>query len=278
MKKHDFFKHYQAKSHSSGKWRNPYFRQTPKRRSQRKWPLLGLGVLALILLVVFLFAPTFTINRVLVTGTEYVDPLDIEEAVWGSLRERQYLILPGTHRWFVNEDGIKTALDEQFVFETLEINKEGSTLMISVRERVSSLVWSTGERHYFVDQTGTIIRELIPEEYEGTVANLPQIFDQSNAGVKISQTVLNTNIIQGMFSFIDLVGQGGATIELLEIESIESEWLLAQTLDGYDILFDPTGDIEKQVNNLFVIIRESVEDITQINYIDLRFGDHVYFK
>ncbi len=278
MKKHDFFKRYQAKNHQDGKWRNPYFRQTPKRRSRFRWPVLGLGVITLILLVVFLFAPTFTINRILVSGTEHVDPIDIEEVAWDSVRKRQYLILPGTHRWFVNETGVKTALDEQFVFETLEISKEGGTLMINVQERVSSLVWSTGERHYFVDQTGTIIRELIPEEYESTVANIPQIFDQSNTETSIGQTVLNTNIIQGIFSFIDLVGQGGTKIELLEIESAESEWLLMQTTDGYDILFDPTKDVERQVNNLFVIIKESVEDITQINYIDLRFGDHVYFK
>ncbi|MBU0531755.1 hypothetical protein KJ910_04685 [Patescibacteria group bacterium] len=278
MKKQDFFKRYQVKSHQDGKWRNPYFRQIPRRRSRLRWPVLGLIVLLLILLVFFLFAPGFTINRVVVQGNEYIDSHQIEEAAWEQLHERRFLVLPGTNRWLVNENAIREELDAQFVFDSLEIRQEGSTLLISVKERVSSLVWSTAERNYFVDRTGAVTRELMSEEIEATTTGLPQIFDQSNNEVKIGSSILNTNIIQGMFDFINLLGQEGIYIEYLSVESSESQWLLAHTKDNYDILFDPTEEIERQVNNLFVIIRESVEDITQINYVDLRFGDHVYFK
>jgi len=278
MSKHDFFQRCQVKSHQDGKWRNPYFRQTKKKRSRYKWPGLILGILALIGLVFFLFAPGYTINRVVVQGTEYIDPRNIEEVAWDELHNRRYLILPGTNRFLINEEAIGLALNDKFVFESLEISQEGSTLVVIVQERVSSLVWSTGERHYFVDNAGTITRELLPEEVESTVTNLPQIFDQSNAGLRIGNTVLNTDIIQATFDFLALAGQGGVEIEYLAVETEESEWMLAHVKEDYDILFDPTEDIARQVNNLFVIMKESVEDISKINYIDLRFGDHVYFK
>jgi hypothetical protein len=50
------------------------------------------------------------------------------------------------------------------------------------------------------------------------------------------------------------------------------------TEDGYGILFDALGDIDAQLQNLDVVLREQVEDRGSLEYIDLRFGDRVYFK
>ena len=47
---------------------------------------------------------------------------------------------------------------------------------------------------------------------------------------------------------------------------------------GYSILFDLTGNIDEQFRNLMVVLQEQVEDPTRLEYIDLRFGDKVYFK
>ena len=47
---------------------------------------------------------------------------------------------------------------------------------------------------------------------------------------------------------------------------------------GYRILFDASGDIDGQANHLEVLLRETINNPEQLDYIDLRFGDHVYFK
>jgi hypothetical protein len=62
------------------------------------------------------------------------------------------------------------------------------------------------------------------------------------------------------------------------IDRLAGKWMSVAAREGYDILFDPGGNIVQQAMNLAVVRRDQIKDRQNLRYIDLRFGDHVYFK
>ncbi|MDI6883520.1 MAG: hypothetical protein QMC93_03670, partial [Patescibacteria group bacterium] len=58
------------------------------------------------------------------------------------------------------------------------------------------------------------------------------------------------------------------------------EKLTVQILEGWQIFFDPSRDISEQILNLTAILKEKIppENRRNLEYIDLRFGNKIYFK
>ena len=56
--------------------------------------------------------------------------------------------------------------------------------------------------------------------------------------------------------------------------------IVVQTLEGWQVFFDPAGDISEQIFNLSVLLKTKLppENRHSLRYIDLRFGNRVFFK
>jgi len=55
--------------------------------------------------------------------------------------------------------------------------------------------------------------------------------------------------------------------------------LNVQVKAGYVIKLDATKDINEQLNNLKKVLAENIiTDPNSVEYIDLRFGDRIFFK
>ncbi len=278
-KQRDFFKRYHINKYQRDRYKNPYFQRKRKRNQPWLKRIVFSFVIFAIIFFAYLFsAPRFSITNIEVTGTEFVSSNDIVQTVKEALEKSRFLIFPGTNSFLLKEERLQEALNERFIFDSLDIKVKGNTIYLTIKERVSSLIWKTGEKSYFVDINGTVIRELSESDLETNIASLPVFYDKSNTDISVGQNILNTNIIQGAFDFLRLLEQGGVKVDLINVETPQSEWLSARTGEGYEIYFDPIEKQETQANNLFVIIRESIGDTSGITYIDLRFGDHVYYK
>ena len=46
----------------------------------------------------------------------------------------------------------------------------------------------------------------------------------------------------------------------------------------FDVLFDAEGDYVAQLEDLSIIIKEYTDSLSDLEYIDIRFGNHVYLK
>jgi len=278
-KRHDFFKRYHFKRYDERRFKNPYFQKgTRPDRPWLKWGLLAAGLILFSFIIWLLAASRFGIWDIRVQGTEFLTTDSVVEQTWKALEKKHFLVLPGNNRWLLNEDRIKNVLSEKFIFEEILIEREEQTLIITVKESVSSLVWQSGDKMYFIDINGTVIRNLSTEDLNTPLAELPIFVDRSATEVKIGNTLLNKNSIQGTFDFLSLMQQGGVGVEIVFTDSPHSSWLAAMTTDGYEIYFNPTEDPEEQANHLFAILRESIGDTSNISYVDLRFGNHIYYK
>lgn len=107
---------------------------------------------------------------------------------------------------------------------------------------------------------------------------LPVFVDLNRIEIAAGTRVLTPEEIQVIFRFHDRLRQLTIQFHETRVDRLAGKWMSVRTQDGYDIFFDPSGDANMQADNLATILKEKITDPKRLQYIDLRFGDHVYFK
>ena len=278
------------------RFKNPYFQQTSK---HSKWPfaIAGISIGLVVALTSFFFtAPVFTINAVRVEGAETINPKDIRTITEDYLDSRSLLIFKKNNRFLFNEEDLTEKLAKNYSFSSLKIKREGQTLAIVLKEKVSSFLWLSNDASYLLDNAGSVIRAISAEE-STDILNPPLLSgvtkdgnlmpesikilvfkDLANNPVAIGQAVLSESEVKNIRSFFDAMQTSGVSIERFELNRAVGAWFKAVTRNGYDILLDPSSDVLKQADSVLLILREQKKDPSSLEYIDVRFGDHVYYK
>lgn len=308
MRSRNHFRLREKKRYDARRFHNPYFQSKPK----RNWKLIVLATgvgLSVICLVSFVFgSPYFAIASVTVAGTETVSSDEIVAKTWAELDRRRLLFFSGKNRFLYDEEGLRAMLSAAYAFDALEIARTcswthgGCSVAIQVKEKTSQLLWVSEPRVYLVDLKGVAIRELsadelaqwtapdpvsLPPNPDGTVPPTPSpsplkrlpVFEDVNAApVEIGSYVLSEEEISNLFSFEQKLLASGTTFTRTRIDRLAGKWMAIHTTIGYDIFVDAVGDVDSQFANLQTVLRDKIPDPTAIQYIDLRFGDHVYYK
>lgn len=308
MRSRNHFRNTQKKRYEARRFRNPFFQKKPKRHyKELVISVLLIGVIGAMTWF-FLGSRFFAIQNVTVTGTETISSDELVARVWNELNQSRALFFSASNRFLFDLDLLQKALSTSYFFETLTIDQtcgwkgEGCSLVIFAKEKTSQLLWKSDDRIYLVDLQGMVIRELSPQEREvwnappppppeplpdGTIPSetplhplkkLPVFIDENSANVSVGTAVLSEVEVTNAFQFFERLKSTGITFTSTRVDRLAGKWMSLQTTVGYDILFDASGDVNAQANALMVLLRDTVKDPSGLEYIDLRFGDHVYYK
>lgn len=284
---------FQKKQYAKGRFQNPYFRRVPPRLWKRFLP----WVIALCLFLCFFFwiffgSPLFRIQKVLIEGGSEASTVDLSTRVEMFLQTPRFLVFRSRNRWLFNAQVCQTYLEQYYAFNTIHFSfPDLHSLVISVQEKASSLLWETGGQFFIVDLQGNVVRALtfdeqswfslpvesLPETQKSFVS-LPKFRDLNDAPVTPGLTVATPEEIQTIFAFQKTLESLGVPFTETHIDRLSGKWIGILTQAGYLILFDASGDVTAQSSRLQTVLQSSVSDPSTLSYIDLRFGDHVYFK
>lgn len=302
MSRRNHFNNLQKKGYKKRKYRNPFFEAKQKTKRSIKTFLIILITISVFTLAVcfFLRSPIYEIRQVFVTGTETIRPDEIQKIADDYLDEAIFIFNDQRNRFLFNQQGLVDRLSKSYSFETLQLSISSNSLNILLEEKTSQLLWISKELIYLVDLNGTVIRELTGEElalmneswpppenygeeatndiYLPPIKSMPKFRDLNNIEVRAGQQVLTEDEILNIFQFHEKLENLKISFFETKIDRLAGKWMGVQTNKGYDILFDATGNIDQQAKNLEIILRESIGERDDIQYIDLRFGDHVYYK
>jgi len=124
--------------------------------------------------------------------------------------------------------------------------------------------------YFLLNKNGSIIKNI--GEGEVILSGLPIIYDKTKGGERSFPFL-------SIFDFFKKTS--GADFKILRVEISEEKKVLeyqAITTEGWKIYFEPKVGLREQVNNLFLVLREKFSDRTKLEYIDLRFGNRVFYK
>ncbi|NQV89934.1 hypothetical protein HQ487_00830 [Candidatus Uhrbacteria bacterium] len=230
----------------------------------------------------FLMHPWFRIEQVDVYGTEYLHRTDFEGDVTSYMNEHVGFFFKKSNQFLFSSESLSEELLKNFALASISIGVTEGHLSIRLEERTSNLLWKTQGKLYVVDLQGIVIREVINEEDEiftqTNVSELPIFIDKNDVRVEIGSVVLQKNEVDQAFIFLTYLQEAGIEYSYTEVDRVAGKWVKIVAKDDFGILIDLTGDIQSQYDNLALILTDQVKDTSTLEYIDLRFGDKVYYK
>ena len=280
----------------SKKYSNPYFQKKKKKNYRTYLPkfslrfkLLILSVIILIFISIFIlfFSRLFTINNIEVTILRtpaenlpqelQINSDEIKDIARRHTSSKLIKIIPQTNLFLFSNDALTNKIKDRYSYENLTINKKPlNTLSIIVEEKEYALIWRELEKYYYSDINGRIIAEANPLEINKR--QYPLIDNQGeNKIINDQVATVNLNFILNIFAKTktDLKNYN---IERFIVEDNESMVKMAIE-QGPEIYFSNKEDLDKQINKLTVLINEKLkDDFLGKTYIDLRYGDRIYYR
>jgi len=291
-----YFQKVQQKRYASRSFRNPYFRS----KDAPPWVLIAVSMTVLVCIFggtgALFSLPALAIRSIGVHGNETVSTETLTQAIHAYLQERKLLIFRRANRFLFDAPTLKEKLQAQFSFEAVTIEQNGTDVHVRVRERQSELLWKAGDAVFVVDLSGQVIRALSLEEIARlnqpeapSVADLPlsptaklkrlAVFkDVNRVSVGAGASVMKPEEVNGVLRFHQSLLDLAIPFVETRVDRMAGKWMAVKTLTGYDILFDPLSDPNNAATRLQTLLHETVKDPKVLLYVDLRFGDHVYYK
>lgn len=281
---------------------NPFKKEKPKQKNYKKIamavlvPLIFLGWIALMLAL-----PYFKINNIVINGTKISRPQEVEDYVRygdyfkdGVICRRNFFLFP--------DKKVAQKIQNKFLYESVKIEKIfPNTINIIVSEKPASMIYDNNGTIYLLDKDGKMIKKAelsysarqktaeisasstqitaldnsalaVYEQIRANYGNFPVITDFKpiiNTDKIISSELINSAEIWQKY----LKEQGIGEVKFFTTD--ETDFNLKITLDKpWYILINGKSEAESQIRNLKMILSEN----KPTDYIDLRFGDRVYWK
>ncbi len=290
MSPHHYQRQYTPLRRPSHRFGNPYFRSRASDKvsvsrvknsvawvSFRIWMYLILfGILLIALIWLICFSPFLTISQIEISGAREERIQSIEQSAWDQASQHRFWLLSQSHLYLFDGNQFKEKLLDQYSFNEVQIKKVvPNKLKIVITEKTPVAVWIENDAYYLIDGEGWVIN---------TVGGpMPDLVTIHNNG----QPKLNNKRLEGQESLIKasiyLKSSLDSKFAYLEFDQIvttyERNSLTLILKDGVLIYFTIDEPIYSQLDRLDALIKGQLKNqLSGVSYIDLRFGDKVYYK
>lgn len=253
----------------------------PSRRLRRKRFFLKASLIFAAILLFLLgvtasiYIPKFRINEISIEGTAVLDKEQLKEEAFSLLRQKFWGIFPYDNIFILPKERIIATLSKKFpLIKKVTIKNDFSRkVFISVEERKPEALWCKKDFCAFLDEAGFIF-EPAPV-FSGTI--FPKFFDERETPADIGKEILPAAEFQKLHFVLETLEKKNFNV----VKTIlKDSGLYEIHLDeGWYILFNEKNNAETVSENLELILENNIkEKRPQLEYIDLRFGNKIFFK
>lgn len=267
---------------SQKKFKNPYFHRTAP-PSLRKDVDLALLVCAIFAWLYFLFFSSyFSLKIIEINGTYQIKPKNLEDLIVTHKQLSRFYLLPQDNIFLFNAAALKEQINAAYILDELLIKKQlPNTLRISLKEKIATLLWQKKDRAFLIDYQGIALKELTKEEAEAALKErgIPAIIDETPEEVVLNEKVAPKDALKQLITLIEGLREelGGAVkaytfysrLPLQARVIMDKGWMLYFLLDQ---------TVETQIVRLQTLLKEKIPNPDQLRYIDLRFGEKIFYQ
>ena len=259
------------------KYRKPYRVKKKKPIFRNRFFWLGILISVAVVGIFYLicFSAFFQIKEIKISGNQKVPTGDLENIIQNQI-VRNLFFSQTKSIFLVNLNIIKLATLEKFP-QINQINfkrKFPQSLEVTVEERKPEAIFCQEEKCFFLDKEGIIFEEVSGgEEYpkiKNSAINQPLNFGDRVVEKELLRLILET----------ELKLRDDFKIPIGELLIVSDENVHAKTLEGWEIYFNPKGDLGWQLTKLKADLEEEIlqEKRKDLEYIELRFGNFAPYK
>jgi hypothetical protein len=230
-----------------------------------------LSIIILIVVLVFLYWFTYgalwKINNIEIVGAKHTDIEVLKTDIYNMSEKKKFLIVPNNHILFLSKKKVINHVLENYPsVENVEIKKtKDRDVIITIKDRMPMGVWCD-ENCFFFDDQGILFKKSF--NYTGAVF--------TRWGTMSSSTL----------RFYDKVLCLDSCIDKTFVSFLSQNKIKEVSMDGVDLrMFTEYGFYIKALNNASTTMRnialfkkEYVGDLKALEYVDVRFGDKIFYK
>lgn len=294
---------------------NPFKqRRAEKRRTGPSIKVLSFFIVASFWLACLLYIPYFHIQKIEYSGLKNNTKQELDSFIYTNYINKKG-VLPWGNYFFITESKLTKDLLDNFSFETVVVKKTfPHKISVDVIEKISSVIYDNGKKYFLLDQQGTVIKFLTDVEpteitkkqnivllststtdsvsstFFSTTSithtpnigkitkqfgDYPIIYDSRNIEVeKNSANILPSQYITATIEWYNELSQRGSiTPEFFVIDNLNAGATI-NTDQNWDIFIQPRNNTASQIDTF----KKILSSIKPKSYIDLRFGEKVYWK
>jgi len=231
------------------------------------------------------YSSYFSIKNIKISGLEKINESEIRDIINAQINSRRIFIFKQSNIFIFDEILIKNKIDSKYALNFLKVEKGlPGNLNFEIQEKTPIIIWKTGDKYYFVDKDGIIIREILEGESWDSETDRPEskmavVFDENNENVAIKETILTVETVQAVAKLQNILfGITGLSISNFRTTK-HGEAIKGLTNEGWETYFSATNDLNAQIEKLKLFLGEKKpEDRQSLEYVDLRFPDRIYYK
>lgn len=235
------------------------------------------------LIYLIFYSPVFKIKSVEVSGAQEIPAGEIEALVWQQTNLSRFLLGRQNNLFLFDKNKLETELKNKYVLADLNLKKKylfKSKLSISFTEKKFAIVWREGDKYYFAAADGGVIKEINPAEIKNK--NYPVIEGVGESKIYDNQIIGQGEKINFILDLNEKIknSQLNFTVEKFIIdETLLNAVKAAVASSGPQIVFSIKEEPAKQLNRLATLIKEKLkDDLYKKSYIDLSYGEKIYYK
>lgn len=282
-------------------YKNPFYPNKkvgsplPKKDFKIRFPKFIYLIIVVAFLFVFSYVDIFQIDNVEVSGTERINPDEIENLIYNQTDARRYVVFGQGSIFFFSKRQARQIIEDNFLLDKVKIKKSYfKTIKVEVTEKQSGLGWISGDTQHYLDLEGLALREIelgggfvVEQSGENTdvirselsSGDFPVIYDKSNGEVLIGQLVTTKELVNFVLSLFDeLSVVADFEISHFTIERPFSREVTLVTKEDWEARFKIDEDPIIQGGILVSVLQQKIRDRSNLEYVDLRFGEKVFYK
>lgn len=299
-----------------GKHDNP-FQQNHKDQAKKRLKIQIIIIVISILgsIALALYHPFFSVHDITISGLQRIEQDDIRDTIGGFCSYKAWGFLPQRSYFIADIEEIKNILKERYPIERIVIEKRfPNNLSIVIEEKISTVIYDNSELYSYIDLDGNVVEIMrkvsdyewneitetvtstneMGEEIQKTnilernhkpdvrsitaeLGSYPIVYDMRHKPVVAQQQTLDPVEVKAIVAWYNrLTKTTDIPLKYIVIENDIGD-ITIETFERWYIKSRITRDVDTQVGELEYLFREKI-DREQLNYIDLRYADRVYWQ
>jgi len=251
---------------------------------KKKLTIAGMIVLVFVIFNFLFFNSYFLADNIIIEGSERIDEYKVYNIVNKQLQQKRFLFLNQQNIFSFSKRQVKKEILKNYLVDNLEINKNlPKTIKISFNEIIPAAVWCEEEQYYYIDSSLNVLLKIESLEIN---TNDFIVLKSADRKPQIKTQGVNKKVMVGEEYLRACLGLAKRAKSInLNINNICEINKPEATVDlgvneGPKIYFNIEDELEKQFKKLEVLLAEKIkgDGLKKLEYIDLRFGEKIYYK
>lgn len=268
--------------------------------------------------VLTLSHPYFRVNNIDIQGIERLSEGDMHITINNILQRRRFFVFHNSNYFLLNINEVRDLMLKKYPLKSIVVRKLfPQNLSVVIEEKISTIIYDNGKEYSYLDGNGMVVEVRLPVEggewkdiggpsvdmvtstasssielaslnkvhtpntdrVVGEMGDFPIVYDTRGKQVAVNQRALSPETAHGIFAWFNLMIRESTAIRpRYFIIDNELGDVVIKTAEGWEIRGRVDADIEKQWDELQLVLKNKISRRASLQYVDIRYDGRVYWQ